>query len=81
ARRASRAARRDVGGEDRKQLVAAARRRGRLDLTTTSTGTFAPATTYVVTDATGSADVRTPNAADATIDGEPIPAGAFVFEG
>lgn len=52
-----------------------------VDLTTTASGAFAPATTYVVTDGTGTADVRTPNAADATIDGEPIPSGAFVFEG
>ncbi len=50
-------------------------------LTATATGTFAATTTYPVTDATGPIDLRTPNAADGDLDGEPVPSGAFTFEG
>lgn len=52
-----------------------------VDLTTTGTGAFAPAMTYAVNDASGAGDLRTPNAADSGLDGEPIPAGAFIYEG
>ncbi len=50
-------------------------------LTTTGTGIFAAATTYPVTDASGTLDLRTANAADTDLDGEPVPLGAFTFEG
>ena len=50
-------------------------------LTTTGTGTFAAATTYPVTSTTGTLDLRTANAADTDLDGEPVPAGAFTFDG
>lgn len=53
-----------------------------INLTTTSTGAFAAARDYPVTDTTSSALVlRTPNASDTELVGEIIPTGRFTFTG
>lgn len=51
------------------------------NLTTTRTGKFAAATSYIVDDSTSTFTLRTPSASDTRIEGTPIPTGAFSFVG
>lgn len=50
-------------------------------LTVSATGNWTSATSYNVTDITGTAILRVPNAADNTIAGNPIPEGTFTYVG
>lgn len=50
-------------------------------LTTTATGSWNSASNYTVTDASGTAILRVPNAIDNTIAGNAIPSGTFTFVG
>lgn len=52
-----------------------------LDFVTPTSGNWANATSYNVTDGTETREFRVPNAADNTIGGTPIPAGTFSFTG